>query len=93
MILELDSLSFDVHFEQMVKDFIALNKRQEVPVTSVGSCWRFTTSDLNSMINEAEANMYRDKNEFYKRFPEFKRQADLSLDYRGEPDNDKQQVR
>lgn len=63
----------ETHFEQMVKDFIALNKRQEVPVTSVGSCWRFTTSDLNSMINEAEANMYRDKNEFYKRFPEFKR--------------------
>lgn len=63
----------EIQFEQIVKDFIALNKKQEVPVSAVGSCWIISTNNLNSLINEAEANMYRDKNEFYKRFPEFKR--------------------
>ena len=63
----------EIDFNQTVKDFISLNNKQKVPFAAIGYCWALSTESLNSMVNEAEANMYRDKNEFYKRFPEFKR--------------------
>ena len=63
----------ETHFEQFVKDFIAVNNKNEIPFAAIGYCWAISTANLNFMVNEAEANMYRDKNEFYKRFPEFKR--------------------
>lgn len=63
----------ETHFEQFVKDFIAVNNKNEIPFAAIGYCWSISTANLNFMVNEAEANMYRDKNEFYKRFPEFKR--------------------
>ena len=63
----------ETDFEQIVKDFILQNKKQDVPFASIGSCWRRTTDNLSLMIKSAETCMYRDKKEFYKRFPEFKR--------------------
>jgi len=63
----------ETDFEQIVKDFILQNKKQDVPFSAIGSCWRSTTDNLSLMIKSAETSMYRDKKEFYKRFPEFKR--------------------
>ena len=63
----------ETDFEQIVKDFILQNKKQDVPFASIGSCWRSSTDNLSLMIKSAETCMYRDKKEFYKRFPEFKR--------------------
>lgn len=63
----------ETQFEQIVKDFISMNKKNDVPIASLGSSWSVKTNNLGAIINKAEANMYRDKNEFYKRFPEFKR--------------------
>lgn len=63
----------EISFEEKVKEYIQINNKEKVPLASIGSCWKLSTENLNSMVNEAEANMYRDKNEFYKRFPQFKR--------------------
>ena len=60
------------HFLQRAEAFNQLIKADTIPTASVG--YVFGTSDrLEQLTREAEERMYRDKQAFYVRYPEFKR--------------------
>lgn len=60
------------HFLQRAEAFSQQIKSDAIPTASVG--YVFGTSDrLEQLTREAEERMYQDKQEFYHRFPKFKR--------------------
>lgn len=60
-------------FNLLLRDFDNVNKQDEVPYASIGYLWDKNCTDLQNLINQAENKMYLDKNEFYKKYPEFHR--------------------
>lgn len=60
-------------FNLLLRDFDKVNKQDEVPYASIGYLWDKNCTDLQNLINQAENKMYLDKNEFYKKYPEFHR--------------------
>ena len=60
-------------FNLLLRDFDKINKQDEVPYASIGYFWDKNCTDLQNLINQAENKMYLDKNEFYKKYPEFHR--------------------
>ena len=60
-------------FNLLLRDFDKANKQDDIPYASVGSLWEKDCTDLQNLINQAENKMYLDKNEFYKKYPEFHR--------------------
>lgn len=60
------------HFVQRAEAFEQLIKSDAIPTASVG--YVFGTSDrLEQLTRQAEERMYNDKQEFYLRFPKYKR--------------------
>lgn len=60
------------HFLQRAEAFAQLIKSDAIPTASLG--YVFGTSDrLEQLTREAEERMYQDKQQFYVRFPKFKR--------------------
>lgn len=60
-------------FNLLLRDFEKVNKEDDVPYASIGCLWDKNCTDLQDLINQAENKMYLDKNEFYKKHPEFHR--------------------
>lgn len=60
-------------FNLLLRDFEKVNKEDDVPYASIGCLWDKNCTDLQDLINQAENKMYLDKNEFYKKYPEFHR--------------------
>ena len=60
-------------FNLLLRDFEKVNKEDDVPYASIGCLWNKNCTDLQDLINQAENKMYLDKNEFYKKYPEFHR--------------------
>ena len=60
-------------FNLLLRDFDKINKQDDVPYASIGYLWDKNCTDLQNLINQAENKMYLDKNEFYKKYPEFHR--------------------
>lgn len=60
-------------FNLLLRDFDNVNKQDDVPYASIGYLWDKNCTDLQNLINQAENKMYLDKNEFYKKYPEFHR--------------------
>lgn len=59
-------------FNRRVKDFEKLIKTDTVPTASIGYSYGIT-DELETVTTVAEQMMYADKQEFYKKFPQFKR--------------------
>lgn len=60
-------------FNLLLRDFEKVNKEDDVPYASIGCLWDKNCTDLQDLISQAENKMYLDKNEFYKKYPEFHR--------------------
>lgn len=60
-------------FLEMVKEFRACSIRKGVPLAAIGCCWRAKTKKIEEMMTEAEADMYQDKERFYRDFPQYRR--------------------
>ncbi len=59
-------------FYQRTKAFEELIKADSVPTASIGYFYGIT-NELETVTTVAEQNMYADKQDFYKKFPQFKR--------------------
>ena len=59
-------------FYDKVKDFDELIKSDKVPTAAIGYSFG-VTEELETVTTVAEQMMYADKQEFYKKFPQFKR--------------------
>ena len=60
-------------FDQQTKELIAQMNACPVPLAAIGTAYG-SKSQLMRLISLAEENMYRDKQAFYVRFPNYKRQ-------------------
>ena len=49
------------------------NEQGDIPVAAIGICWKEEAEDIQDLITEAEHDMYRDKNLFYEKFPQYRR--------------------
>lgn len=59
-------------FYQRTKAFDELIKSERIPTASIGYLFG-NTEEVETVATVAEQKMYEDKQEFYKRFPQFKR--------------------
>lgn len=60
-------------FMQQFKSFHDTLQHQPKPVASIGWAWSETPGRLEGLVNAAEQEMYLDKQEFYKNYPEYVR--------------------
>ena len=60
-------------FVQKVETFRKMNAKGEVPMASIGYCYKEKAHYIGEMMNEAEDDMYKDKKKFYEQFPMYKR--------------------
>lgn len=50
-----------------------MNTEGEVPMAAIGYCYKEKAKYIGEMMNEAEDDMYKDKQKFYEQFPMYKR--------------------
>lgn len=60
-------------FLQQFKNFHDTMQHQSKPMASIGWTWREEPDRLEELVNAAEQEMYLDKQEFYKNYPEYVR--------------------
>ncbi|MCI8373641.1 MAG: GGDEF domain-containing protein [Lachnospiraceae bacterium] len=60
-------------FLQKFEEFHAILQNQPQPMASIGWSWKDMPERLETLVSEAEQEMYMDKQEFYRRFPDLVR--------------------
>jgi len=60
-------------FVRKVELLRKLNAEGDVPMAAIGYCYRQKAKYIGEMMNEAEDDMYKDKQKFYEQFPMYKR--------------------
>lgn len=66
---KLDRAAVEIKFNLFYEDI----HKMEIPHASIGFAWSDTAECVEDVIKKAEANMYNDKHEFYKRHPDYRR--------------------
>lgn len=67
---------FDIkqmEMEYMADRLVKAVTKYEFPIASVGFAWNESPESIESVAKIAEANMYMDKQAFYKKYPEYRR--------------------
>lgn len=60
---------FYAQLERLKRD----NKEEQMPLASIGVCYKDNAENLGQLLTEAEDAMYQDKEKFYQEFPEHQR--------------------
>ena len=60
-------------FARRVEVLRKMNTEGEVPMAAIGCCYKEKAKYIGEMMNEAEDDMYRDKQMFYQQYPMYKR--------------------
>ncbi len=69
--------------EKAATRLISHVEKCEMPIASIGYAWNEGPSNIENVVKIAEANMYLDKQIFYKKFPEYRRNKTSEI-YNGE---------